>query len=116
VLALDLLKGVIVGIVIGVGFVLYENTKRAVVTSRDDDGTWRIHFRRDGTFLTKPGLVAVLDEVDDGERVVIDGNGEYVDHDVKEVLATFIEDAAHRNVRVELVGLDLGDVKGGGGH
>jgi hypothetical protein len=54
--------------------------------------------------------------VDDGERVVIDGNGEYVDHDVKEVLATFIEDAAHRNVRVELVGLDLGDVKGGGGH
>ena len=31
VLALDLLKGVIVGIVVGIGFVLYENSKRAVV-------------------------------------------------------------------------------------
>ena len=30
VLALDLLKGVIVGIIVGVGFVLYENSKRAV--------------------------------------------------------------------------------------
>ena len=36
VLALDLLKGVIVGIVVGIMFVLYENSKRAVVAVRDD--------------------------------------------------------------------------------
>jgi MFS superfamily sulfate permease-like transporter len=116
VLALDLLKGVIVGIVVGVAFVLYENSKRAVVALRDDDGVWRMRFRRDGTFVSKPGIVATLDEVEDGDRVVIDGSGEYIDHDVKEVLATFMEDAHHRDIKVTVVGIDLTHAKAGGGH
>jgi MFS superfamily sulfate permease-like transporter len=116
VLAMDLLKGVIVGIVVGVAFVLYENSKRAVIAVRDDTGTWRMRFRRDGTFVSKPGIVSTLDEVDDGEQVVIDGSGEYIDHDVKEVLASFIEDARHRNIKVTLVGIDLSHAQAGGGH
>ena len=67
VLALDLLKGVIVGILVGIGFVLYENSKRAVVAERDAEACWRMRFRRDGTFVSKPGIVSALDEVDDGE-------------------------------------------------
>jgi MFS superfamily sulfate permease-like transporter len=116
VLAMDLLKGVIVGIVVGIGFVLYENARRAVVVARDDHGVWRIRFRRDGTFVSKPGIVAALDEVDDGEEVVIDGSGEYIDHDVKEVLATFASDAAHRRIKVSIVGVDMTHAQGGGGH
>lgn len=116
VLALDLLKGVIVGIVVGIAFVLYENAKRAVVAERDAQGVWRIKFRRDGTFVSKPGIVSALDEVDDGEQVVIDGSGEYIDHDVKEVLATFAQDAVHRRIRVEIVGIDMTHAHAGGGH
>ena len=116
VLAMDLLKGVIVGIVAGTMFVLYENSKRAIIAVRDDTGTWRLRFRRDGTFVSKPGIVSTLDEVDDGEHVVIDGSGEYIDHDVKEVLASFIEDARHRNIKVTLVGIDLTHAQAGGGH
>lgn len=116
VLAMDLLKGVIVGIIVGIAFVLYENSKRAVVAIRDDSGTWRMRFRRDGTFVSKPGIVSTLDEVDDGDQVVIDGSGEYIDHDVKEVLASFIEDARHRNIKVTLVGIDLTHAQAGGGH
>ncbi len=116
VLALDLLKGVVVGIIVGICFVLYENSKRAVVAIRDDDGVWRMRFRRDGTFVSKPGIVATLDEVEDGDRVVIDGTGEYIDHDVKEVLATFMEDAHHRDIKVTVVGIDLTHAKPGGGH
>jgi hypothetical protein len=48
--------------------------------------------------------------------VIIDGTGEYLDHDVKEVLATFIDDAHHRHITVTLVGIDLGLAKAGGGH
>jgi MFS superfamily sulfate permease-like transporter len=116
VLAMDLLKGVIVGIIVGIAFVLYENSKRAVVAVRDDSGTWRMRFRRDGTFVSKPGIVSTLDEVDDGDQVVIDGSGEYIDHDVKEVLASFVEDARHRNIKVTLVGIDLTHAQAGGGH
>lgn len=116
VLALDLLKGVIVGIVVGIMFILYENSRRAVIAERDAGGVLRMRFRRDGTFVSKPGIVSALEDVGDGEVVVIDGAGEYIDHDVKEVLATFVEDAHHRNVKVSLVGIDLGLAKAGGGH
>lgn len=116
VLALDLLKGVVVGIVVGIAFVLYENSKRAVLAERDPDGVWRMRFRRDGTFVSKPGIMSTLDGVDDGDHVVIDGTGEYIDHDVKEALATFVEDAKHRNIRVTLVGIDMSHAHAGGGH
>lgn len=116
VLALDLLKGVIIGIFMGIAFVLYENSKRAVVAERDDAGVWQLRFRRDGTFVSKPGIMSTLDEVDDGDTVVIDGTGEYIDHDVKEVLATFIEDAHHRNITVTVRGIDLANTSAGGGH
>ena len=55
-----------------------------------------MRFRRDGTFVSKPGIVSTLDEVDDGEEVVIDGTGEYIDHDVKEVLADVRSEDATR--------------------
>lgn len=116
VLALDLLKGVIVGIFMGIAFVLYENSKRAVVAEKDDAGIWQMRFRRDGTFVSKPGIVSTLEGVNDGESVVIDGSGEYIDHDVKEVIATFIEDAHHRNITVTVRGIDLSNASAGGGH
>ena len=116
VLALDLLRGVIVGTLVGVAFVLYENARKAVVAQRDAQGVWRIRFRRDGTFVSKPHIVSALDEVDDGEHVEIDGNNEYIDHDVKEVLSTFIQDASHRNIRVTVVGIDLSNAQPTGGH
>lgn len=116
VLAMDLLKGVIVGIVIGIMFVLYENSRRAVIAERDGSGVLRMRFRRDGTFVSKPGIMTALEGVGDGDVVVVDGTGEYIDHDVKEVLATFIADAHHRNVKVSLVGIDLGLAQVGGGH
>ena len=116
VLALDLLKGVIVGIFVGIGFVLFENSRRAMVATRDAEGTWQLRFRRDGTFISKPGIVTVLDDVEDGDRVVIDGTGEYIDHDVKEVIATFLADASHRNIQVTVHGIDLSMAQGSGGH
>lgn len=115
VLATDLLKGVIVGILVGVVFVLRQNAQGAVAVSRDEGGAWSFRFRRDATFITKPQLLSALDEVDDGARVVIDASGEYVDQDVKEAIAGFIDDAKHRNIQVQLVGMNVAGA-GGGGH
>jgi len=116
VLALDLLKGVIVGIAAGIAFVLYENSQRAVVADRDAAGVLRMRFRRDGTFVSKPSIVTALDSISDGDEVVIDGTDEYIDHDVKEVLATFLEEARRRRITVQIVGIDLADAHGSGGH
>lgn len=116
VLATDLLKGVIIGIIVGVGFVLFQNARGAIATERDPNGELRLRFRRDGTFVTKPGILATLAAIPDGDRVVIDGTGEYIDHDVKELLAQFLEEAPRRDIMVSLVGIDLSMATAGGGH
>lgn len=116
VLALDLLKGVLVGMVVGILFVLYQNSRGAIVQERDPSGAIVLRFRRDGTFLSKPSIADLLDGIPDGERVLIDGTGEYIDHDVKEVLAAFLADAPRRNVLVTVTGIDLSMATVGGGH
>ena len=115
ILATDLLKGVIAGIIIGVFFVLRQNANGAIIDARDADGTRVLRFRRDGTFISKPALVGMLDTVGKGEEVLVDGEGEFIDHDVKEVLAEFVNDAPERGVNVRLRGIDLQGV-GPGGH
>lgn len=111
----DLLVGVCIGVVVGVLFVLRQNASGAVVTEIESAGV-RVRLRRDGTFVTKPSLQAALDQVPDGGQVTVDATGEYVDHDVKELLATFAKDAERRRIRMELRGVDLAGVAGGGGH
>jgi MFS superfamily sulfate permease-like transporter len=116
VLALDLLKGVIIGIIAGIVFVLYQNSRGAIVQERDPAGTIVLRFRRDGTFLSKPAISDKLQAIGDGERVLIDGTGEYIDHDVKEVIASFLADAPRRNILVTVSGIDLSMASAGGGH
>lgn len=116
VLALDLLKGVIVGIIVGIAFVLYQNSRGAIVQERSPSGQLLLRFRRDGTFLSKPAIVEMLEAIPDGERVLVDGTGEYIDHDVKEVLASFLADAPRRSILVTVTGIDLSMAASGGGH
>ena len=116
VLATDILKGVIAGIVVGVFFVLRQNSQGTIIEERDSDGTRVVHFRRDGTFITKPQLVSILDTVQSGERLVVDARGEFIDHDVKEVLAEFQAGASGRHIDVDIRGIDLTGAKPGGGH
>lgn len=116
VLALDLLKGVIVGIVVGIAFFLYQNSRGAIVQERSPSGQVLLRFRRDGTFLSKPAIVELLEAIPDGECVLIDGTGEYIDQDVKEVLAAFLADAPRRSILVTVTGIDLSMATPGGGH
>ncbi len=116
VLALDLLKGVIVGIAAGIFFVLKQNSQDSILRTEDSEGRVTLKFRRDGTFLVKPLLLTQLEELKDGTHLVIDGTGEYLDQDVKESLAGFVEDAKSRKIEVKLVGIDLQGAVAGGGH
>lgn len=116
VLALDLLRGVVVGIVVGIAFVLFQNAQGAVAEERAPSGARVLRFRRDGTFLSKPALLATLEAIPDGEHVIIDGTGEYIDHDIKEVIAAFLTEAPRRSILVTVTGIDLSMAGSVSGH
>ena len=85
VVATDLLKGVLLGFLVSIVVVLKHATRDTVVMKRDGK-TVHVDFLRDGTFLVKPALVAILEDVQDGEHVVLDCTNEFFYHDVLEVL------------------------------
>lgn len=110
VLATDLLKGVVVGIVVGVVVALRKQAKASVERTIAPDGAITLRLRRDGSFIIKPALVEAFSTVPAGARVTFDTNGEPVDQDVREAIASFVEDAPNRGITVSVVGLDLAGV------
>lgn len=116
IMATGLLEGVIIGVIVGVIFVLRQNAKDAIQRSIESDGSVVIKFRRDGTFISKPALITMLNDVEDNKHLVLDATGEFVDHDMKEVLAGYMVDAPNRGIKVSLRGIDLATASAGGGH
>ena len=116
VLSLDLLKGVVLGVIVALAFTLYQNSHGTIQQLKDPDGTTRLRFRRDATFLTKPQLMSMLEAVPAGSKVVIQADGEYVDFDAKEAIATFLQDAPRRNIALRVEGIDMSNAVAGGGH
>jgi MFS superfamily sulfate permease-like transporter len=111
----DLLVGVTIGIVVGVGFVL-RNAARGTVEVAENGGEWLFKLRRDGTFVAKAALQSAFDSVPDGGKAILDATGEYMDHDMKELVAAFQVEAARRKIDFAVKGLDLSGVSGGGAH
>jgi MFS superfamily sulfate permease-like transporter len=105
VVATDLLRGVLVGFLVSMLVVLKHATRDTVVMKRDGTNVY-VDFLRDATFLVKPALVTILDDVQAGERVVIDCANTMIDADVREVLTTFAADAPARNIACEIRGLE----------
>lgn len=116
VLATDLLKGVVIGVLVGVIAALRKTVKTCIERTDQPDGSISLRLRRDGTFLIKPTLVEIFDNIPTGARVTFDASGEPVDQDVREAIAGFVEDALGRDIYVSLVGVDLAGVSAGGGH
>jgi MFS superfamily sulfate permease-like transporter len=103
----NLLKGVMLGVVVGVAFVLRENVRGSLEVTKEP-GRIVIRFLRDGTFLTKPALRAALARIPDRAHVVVDANDHFIDFDIMESLMTFRAEALERGrkIRLELIGID----------
>ena len=98
----DLLIGVVIGIGVGLFFVLRSNFKTAVHVVNDDN---RFLFRlRNGvSFMNKPIIKNKLEEVPENGSVLIDTTrAEFIDRDIVEVIEDFMLHAPLKNIRVEL--------------
>lgn len=109
----DLLIGVGVGLLVGLGFIAHESRRQGVDiedVSEDEEEIHedgrphkRIRLGPQVTFLNKAAIRDALDEIPDGSWVDVDGrDARFVDPDVVEMLEDYRATGEHRNVRIVL--------------
>ncbi|WP_437722301.1 SulP family inorganic anion transporter [Sorangium sp. So ce861] len=101
----DLLKGIAIGLAVGVLFVLRTQMSR-VFDVVHEGARVTIRFNKAAYFFTQGKLVALFERLPSDTHVVVDAQGaSYVDHDVAELIRRFQQTAARRNIQVEIRGL-----------
>ena len=102
ILLTDLLKGVIIGIGVGLFFVLRSNFKTAVFVVNDNN-RYLFRLRKDVSFMNKAIIKQKLEKVPADAFVMIDTvRADFIDKDVIETIEDFMLHAPLKNIRVEL--------------
>jgi MFS superfamily sulfate permease-like transporter len=100
IIASDLLKGIAVGLLAGLFFVIRSNFKTAVFVVKDEF-RYLIRFRKEVSFLNKAFVKTTLEKIPDETAVLIDATrSEFIDKDIVEVVNDFIINAEKRGIRV----------------
>ncbi|PRY54428.1 SulP family sulfate permease [Arcticibacter pallidicorallinus] len=102
----DLLKGVAIGMVIGVFFILRNNMRNPyfyTISSKGNKDVIRITLSEEVSFLNKAAISYTLNNLPPESDVIIDGtNSKYIDPDVLEVIHNFKHNAYSRAIIVKL--------------
>ena len=105
----DLLKGVALGIVISVIFVLKGNLKRAYSFRKEqyaDGDVIHIDLAQEVSFLNKAAIKSTLGDIPENSKVVINASDTvYIAHDILDLIREFKQTRARdENIRVKLKG------------
>lgn len=105
----DLLKGVALGMIISIIFVLRGNLKRAYNFRKDEYAEGdiiHIDLAQEVSFLNKAAIKATLNDIPENSQVVIDASDTvYIAHDVLDLIEEFRDiKSVEMNVKVTLVG------------
>jgi MFS superfamily sulfate permease-like transporter len=98
----DLLKGIALGTVVGIVYVLYTNFQTTFRMTRDGRLV-TIEFEKDLFFLSKPQLKEALGTLQPGDEVIVDGSkARFIDHDIYNMLHDYKEIAEVQGIKYEL--------------
>lgn len=102
ILLTDLLVGVLIGIGVGLFFVVRSNFKTSVFVVHDEN-KYLFRLRKDVSFLNKPIIKNKLEEVPENSFVLIDASrADFIDKDIVEVIEDFMIHAPLKNIRTEV--------------
>lgn len=105
ILATDLLKGMGIGLAVGLFFVLRANYHSAFTLTRDGKN-YLLRLQKDVSFLNKGPLREHLLKIEEGAYLLIDGSRvAFIDQDILETLEDFIKAASVSNIRIEMKNL-----------
>jgi MFS superfamily sulfate permease-like transporter len=97
----DLLKGIAIGLLTGLFFVIRSNY-HAAITIVNQDKSWLMRFNKDMSFIHKAELKRKLRDIPDGAHLIVDGTKAlYVDGDIYETLREYEAGTSFRNITVE---------------
>lgn len=121
----DLLKGVALGIIISILFILRGNLKRAYRFRKEkfeDGDVIRIDLAQEVSFLNKAAIKTTLSQIPENSKVVINASDTvYIAHDVLDLIQEFATiRASEENIKVKLKGFkkayELDDIEDNGNH
>lgn len=106
---MDLLKGVMLGIVISIIFVLKGNLKRAYSFRKEeyaDGDVIHIDLAQEVSFLNKAAIKTTLSEIPENSKVIINAQDTvYIAHDILDLIREFkVTRAIDENIKVKLKG------------
>lgn len=102
----DLLKGMAIGMLCGLCYVVRANYRAAISLTRDGRN-YLVRLQKDVSFLNKALLRDYLDRIEPDSFVIIDARrAQFVDQDIFETIFDFRQSAADGNISVELRGLE----------
>jgi MFS superfamily sulfate permease-like transporter len=102
ILATDLLKGMAIGLIIGLFFVIKANY-RAAITMTQDGSSYLLTLNKDVAFLNKALLRKLLLHVKPNSTLVIDARkSQFIDHDIVETIDDYLVTAPDHNISVEI--------------
>ncbi|ANI87904.1 hypothetical protein A9P82_00345 [Arachidicoccus ginsenosidimutans] len=110
VVALDLLKGVGLGLIISVFYILRNNLRIPYFYQRikfkTGDDVIRLKLAQEVSFLNKASIKKTLESIQEGSVVILDASQtEYIDYDVLEVIREFQQTKAPgKEIKMSLVG------------
>jgi MFS superfamily sulfate permease-like transporter len=105
ILLADLLVGITIGIVVGLGFVIRANF-HAAITLTQNDSHYVLTLNKDVSFINKALLRKFIGLIEDSSTVVIDASkASFIDHDILEILDDFIATAHENIILVEVIDL-----------
>ncbi|MBS1495279.1 MAG: SulP family inorganic anion transporter [Bacteroidetes bacterium] len=98
----DLLTGVLIGIAVGIFFVIRSNFRTAIFSVHENNHHL-IRLRKDVSFFSKPILKQKLEKLPANSRLVLDlTKAEFIDKDVIDTINEFIQHASLKNISVTL--------------
>lgn len=104
---LDLLKGVGLGLAVGIFIVLYRSYRNSHFLHKEgediDDGKIKMTLAEEVTFFNKGAILKELDRVPHDSTLELDvRNTKYLDNDIIEILEDFAFKAKERNINIKL--------------
>lgn len=111
ILTTDLLKGIAIGMVVAIFFILRKNYRHSYHYKKEQHPKHgevvELRLSEEVTFLNKASIQLSLSEVKENSTVIIDGSHSVeIDHDVLEIIQDFkLHTAPAKNIKVETIGI-----------